>query len=376
MRKLGRLFNVVIILVWVLIFYLQFERPFIARFAQNISPTLLISSLLYAIFWLSWFSLPILLLAIIKGRFFCWKICPIGLLQDLIPSFGKTKGTKTNLYIFLVLFITSLFGLNLLAIFDPLVIFNRTVTLFFVYLTIIILLMSIYKKRFWCFKLCPLGALTDWISVIKNRKKFDINKRKTLVSIASGLVFVLLFKIKNLYSKPLNERLLRPPGALPEDEFINRCIRCGSCISVCLTGVLTPTIFESGISGIFTPRLITQIAECDEYCNKCCQACPTLAIRNLPLGVKRNFKIGTARIDRSRCIAWEYNGLCLVCKEYCSYLAIEVVNNQNGIHSPKVIPEFCRGCGHCEKNCPARPIRAIRVYNTRAGEIIPQRSIL
>lgn len=367
MRKV---FKATIILLWFLIFYLQLKSPFIARFVQNLSPTLLISSLLNAIFWLSWFSLPFLFLAIIKGRFFCWNICPVGLMQDLIPSFRKTRDTKISLYIFLALFIASLFGINLLAIFDPLVIFNMTVILFFVHITIIILLLSIYKKRLWCFKFCPLGALIDWIGLIKNRRKFDIDKRKTLISIASGLAFGFLFKIRNLYSKPLDERLLRPPGALPENEFTDRCIRCGSCISVCLTGTLTPTVFESGFTGIFTPRLIPQIAGCDEYCNKCCKACPTLAIQNLPLNIKRNIKIGTARIDQSRCIAWAYNKLCLICQEYCPYLAIEVVKNKNGIPSPKMIPELCRGCGHCEKNCPARPTRAIKVYNKGAGEII------
>ena len=34
--------------------------------------------------------------------------------------------------------------------------------------------------------------------------------------------------------------VLRPPGALPEGEFMARCIKCARCIDVCPTDVLEP----------------------------------------------------------------------------------------------------------------------------------------
>lgn len=370
-RKLVRyFFNIVVILLWTIIFYVQFERPFIARTAQNISPSLLVSSLPHNLLWLSWVSIPLLLFAIAKGRFFCWNICPVGLLQDSIPSFGKAKITKINLYIFLGLFTASLFGLNLLAVFDPLVNFNSAVIslglrliefiIFFSILGVIILL-SIYKKRFWCFKLCPLGAFLDLIKV----HNLDLEKRRTLIAIGSGITFGLLIR-----SNSIHNRLLRPPGALPEKKFTSRCIKCGSCIAVCLTKTLTPVFLESGIAGIFTPRLVPQIAECDEFCNKCGETCPTQAICNLPLNIKRNFRIGTAKIDRSICISWRNEGLCMICQEHCPYLAIKVVKTETGNPAPQEIPELCTGCGMCENKCPTKPIRAIVVYNIGAGKMI------
>lgn len=371
--------KIIALLIWALIFYLRHERPFLARITQNISPSLLLTTLPHTLFWISWASIPLLIFAAFKGRFFCWNICPLGLLQGLIPSTGRTVNFKNNIYIFLSLLVFSLFGLNLLAVFDPLVIFNMDFILFglravqfsiFLIPMILIILASIYKKWFWCFNLCPLGAFFDWINKFKAKSSFSIDKRKTLIAIGSGLLAGGLFRINKVFSNPVNQRLLRPPGALPEKDFTDRCVRCGSCISTCLTGTLTPSFLDTGLSGIFTPKLVPQIAECGEYCNKCGQSCPTQAIKNLPLNIKRNFKIGTAEVDRPKCIAWSEDKFCLICREFCPYLAISIVKNKNGIPSPLVIPGLCRGCGHCERHCPVRPIRAIKVFNKRAGEII------
>lgn len=371
-RFVKYLLNIIVILLWIIVYYLQFEYPFITRTAQNISPSLLVTTIPHTLFWLCWISAPLFLFAVLKGRFFCRHICPMGLLQDLMPSLGRAKAGKGNRYIFLGLFAAAIFGFNLLAIFDPLVNFNaalislsQRLIIFFIISGSIILL-SLYKKRLWCFKLCPLGAFFD----LAGLKKIDLDKRRTLISLGTGLIFGGLFKIKNIRSAPVHDRLLRPPGALPEDKFTDRCIRCGSCMAVCLTKTLTPVFLESGAEGIFTPKLVPQIAECDEYCNKCGASCPTQAIKNLPLAVKRNFKIGTIKINRSICISWRNEGLCMICQEHCPYLAIDAVRNESGNPCPKELPEVCRGCGICEKYCPTRPIRAILVYNDGAGRMI------
>jgi len=377
-KILSTLFKIALLLLWTIVFYLQFERPYIARFAQNVSPSLLISSITQNVFWIIWISLPLVLLAFLKGRFFCWKICPVGIIQDLIPSLGKPRFTNVNLLIFLALFSASIFSVNLLAVFDPLVSYNRiftiikfksTVLLIFVLPLIVIILLNVYRKRFWCVSLCPLGALIDWIINIKNKKKIDTDKRKTLLAFGAGLTAAAIYRTKSFFGRVVNDRLLRPPGALPEEKFVKQCIRCGSCISVCLTGTLTPSFTEGGMEGIFTPKLTPQIAECDEFCNKCNEACPTFAIKKMTLEEKRNIKIGTADIDRRKCIAWSKNSLCLICQEVCPYLAIEKQKNISGTPCPRVNPKLCRGCGHCENSCPASPIRAIKVYNVDAGQV-------
>ena len=83
--------------------------------------------------------------------------------------------------------------------------------------------------------------------------------------------------------------------------------------------------------------------------------------------VKRIAEDHLAEIDRKKCIAWEYGQYCMVCHEFCPYLAIDSVE-RNGVECPTVKPDMCRGCGACQVNCPALPDKAIVVKS------IPQRA--
>ena len=386
MVKFKRIIALPVILAWGVFFYLQFERPYLAGLGQNLSPDLLPSIILHEFFWLFWLALPILILAFFQGRFFCWYVCPLGLLQDLLPGFRPARIRTINTLLFLFFFGFGFFSLNLLAFFDPLVSVNRAVTAIntrslvaLVYLAPVglILILNTWRKRFWCFKFCPLGALFDWITRLKKglsssdqERPLDLGRRRALLALGGGLAAGLAWHLFNRWRTGVHPRLIRPPGALAEDEFVDRCIRCGSCIGVCQTGGLQPSLLEGGPEGFFTPRLVPANGECDEFCNKCGQSCPTQAIRYLPLDRKRDFTLGTARINRERCIAWSLDKHCLVCQEYCPYLAIRTEKNQNGTDCPVMIPELCRGCGLCEKNCFATPFHAIIVFNEGAGRMI------
>ncbi len=57
-------------------------------------------------------------------------------------------------------------------------------------------------------------------------------------------------------------------------------------------------------------------------CNFCGQVCPTEAIRQITMEEKRLIQLGVAHIDKTRCIAWDTEKICLVCNEQCSYQAI------------------------------------------------------
>jgi ferredoxin len=88
--------------------------------------------------------------------------------------------------------------------------------------------------------------------------------------------------------------------------------------------------------------------------------CPTSAIRDLPLEEKRNAKLGTAVIDRERCLVWAEDKLCLICDEQCPYNAI-VFKWQDGFRRPFVVTNKCNGCGFCEEKCPVQGESAIIV---------------
>jgi formate hydrogenlyase subunit 6/NADH:ubiquinone oxidoreductase subunit I len=122
---------------------------------------------------------------------------------------------------------------------------------------------------------------------------------------------------------------------------------------------------SDGFHRLFTPRIVPRIGGCEEKCYLCGYVCPTGAIRKLPLEQKRFVKIGTAVIDRHRCLAWSQNKECLVCDEICPYNAIDarVVETTKGPFTVPVVSEdYCLGCGMCEQHCPINDMPAIVVF--------------
>ena len=151
--------------------------------------------------------------------------------------------------------------------------------------------------------------------------------------------------------------LLRPPGAQGEDEFIARCLRCQECVRSCMTGCLEPAGKEFGTSKLWTPRFDPALAKCEfALCGRACaRACPVGAIQRPP---DDQVRIGTATVNRSKCIAWSQGKTCLVCLERCAYQAIE--SDSRG--RPRVMADKCVGCGACQNTCVTNPDPAVLVY--------------
>ncbi len=160
--------------------------------------------------------------------------------------------------------------------------------------------------------------------------------------------------------------LIRPPGVKDEEKLKIRCVRCGNCMKVCPTNVIQPAVLQSGPGGIWTPHLINEIGYCEYNCVSCGKVCPTGAIPELKIDEKKITKLGTARVYRRRCLAWEHGLECLVCEGHCPVpqKAIKVVESEiegRKLGKPLVDEVLCIGCGICQNKCPARPLRAINV---------------
>jgi MauM/NapG family ferredoxin protein len=313
-----------------------------------------------------------------------------------------------------------------LPVLQPVFALNILIGLLFV----AILALNALADRFWCRALCPLGALLGLLSKVSllrpvigaacnrcgqcvgvcrmdaiqdyeivsgectvcldclaacpeagiafrgllrpdRRRGFDPTRRQVLASLAAGAAGVALLRSGTQVEHP-HPQLIRPPGAQDEEEFLARCLRCSQCMKVCPTSGLQPTLFEAGLEGLWTPRLVARLGQCDYGCNACGQVCPSGAIPPLDLPGKREAIIGMAVVDRNRCLPWAYGVPCIVCEEMCptpeKAIRLEeapMLNEQGEavtVQRPYVLLDLCIGCGICEYQCPMAGEAAIRVY--------------
>jgi ferredoxin len=165
---------------------------------------------------------------------------------------------------------------------------------------------------------------------------------------------------------PSAVRPVRPPGSVPEPQFLQMCIRCGECFKACPNDVLQPLGFRQGLEGLWTPQVVADWAGCDSSCNACTQVCPTGAIRALPLEEKRAARIGLAVVDERTCLPHAGHEPCQLCVDECAaagYHAIEFLRvgtqadaegrpiEGTGQLAPVVQAEKCVGCGLCQTRC-------------------------
>jgi ferredoxin len=202
----------------------------------------------------------------------------------------------------------------------------------------------------------------------------DLSRRATIASVLGGVGTLCLLRSTpqargNLY----NDLLIRPPGARAEREFLQRCTSCGLCMKVCPTGGLQPTWMEAGLEGLWTPRLVPRIGQCEYNCNLCGQVCPPQAIQPLELPEKQKLRIGLAAFDTTRCIPYAYSRDCMVCEEHCPmpekaiYFVEVAITLRSGekkpVKQPRIDPEQCIGCGICENVCPLKDRPGVRVFS-------------
>ncbi len=454
-------------------------------------------------------AVVVLILALIFGRSFCGWVCPMGTLLDgcnhVMPTNLKGRETlypRAGRIIFWVVLVLAFFGFHMAGYVDPFAILVRglaqtfypifhgmtetfftwtytsapafvngvtepvyawmkdvvlpaerkyfqLVSLSFVIL-IVVLLLEMAQKRFFCRNICPLGAMLGMVSrrglqrvgggsdqcgkcricaslcrmgAIDEERRVDMSTCNLCVECAVkcprqviGFSFygirqaplstslsrrhffgimvagVLLPSLKgaDVLAKSDDPFLIRPPGALPEAEFLGRCVRCGECLQVCIGNALQPVLLEAGLDGIFSPKLVARTGYCEFNCTLCGQVCPTGAISVLTLAQKHHFKIGNAWFDRDRCLPYAKGIPCIVCEEHCPtaekairFRMAEVYTSDGApamVKQPYVVDDLCIGCGICETKCPLPGRSAIIVTNANEdrnpGKKLPSATVL
>jgi MauM/NapG family ferredoxin protein len=235
-----------------------------------------------------------------------------------------------------------------------------------------------------CVSVCPEDAITyrAFAPTAAPNGGVDLPRRQIVGAALVGAALLPLMRASSAEAAP---EAIRPPGALPEAEFLGRCVRCGACVNACPTSALQPSLTTAGLEGLYTPVLVARHGWCEPSCTRCGQVCPTGAIAPLTpetkgwtrgAGSGTRVKIGTAFFDWGRCLPWAMATPCVVCEEVCptspKAIWLEPVDALRAdgtvvrVQRPRLDPDRCIGCGLCEAKCPVASPAAIRV--TRAGE--------
>jgi len=249
-----------------------------------------------------------------------------------------------------------------------------------------------------CVEACPDGVLGlgSRRSAAGEQLEPDLSRRSTAIALAAGVAAVPCLRLEGALGKRGSARLIRPPGSVAERDFLARCVACGQCMRACPTNVIQPAGLLGGFETLWTPGLDMRIGTsgCQPSCTACGEVCPTGAIRPLSADEKLGrgshaeagpVRIGTAFVDRGRCLPWAMGRPCIVCQEVCPTspksvqleAAVEVRPDGSlvQLERPLVDPATCNGCGICEHACPVAGDAAIRVSN--AGEIRhPERALV
>ena len=341
-----------------------------------------------------------LLFAILRGRWFCRNVCPVGWLNDRVGRWNRRGADRLRRFpnvgpwLLWIGLGGALAGYPFFLWLDPLSLLNGFLnfwripfsahSLVFGLGLLGILALSLICPGSWCFRLCPLGAAQEGLGRLGRRlRRFHERDkppteaacaqaegftRRVFLALGGGIIAGGLIRIAGRWFGGESGRVIRPPGAVPEDQFKAMCARCGNCMRACPQRIIHAAGTEAGWDGMFTPVLRIRPGYCAEFCHQCNQVCPTLAIRRLVLDQKRKTAIALARVEPSACIAWAGGQYCMVCDEHCPYKAIGSEEHA-GVPCPVVREDRCRGCGMCETVCPGNG-PAIRVEG-----IQPQRHL-
>jgi len=139
---------------------------------------------------------------------------------------------------------------------------------------------------------------------------------------------------------------LRPPWALPEEKFTERCTRCDRCIDACVPGVLGrgPGGFpEARFSGGFCT-----------FCGDCARVCTEGAIDASDLSSPAAWSLRAQILDH--CLAC-HGVVCRACGDACEPGAIRFRPMPGGHAIPLVNHAACTGCGGCASVCPVWAVR-------------------
>ena len=142
---------------------------------------------------------------------------------------------------------------------------------------------------------------------------------------------------------------------------------------ICPTNVIRPALLEAGVEGMWTPVLdfTSGTSGCQSNCVACGHLCPTAAIRPLSLEERMGLgefkdkgpvRIGTAFVDKSRCLPWAMDRPCIVCQENCPV-------SPKAIFTREAFVAVQGAQGPFRRLCPGPPDHLVRSRSHGTGPV-------
>lgn len=174
-----------------------------------------------------------------------------------------------------------------------------------------------------------------------------MGRRFFLKSLGAGIALLPLVSgsaSARMFASPVATNRLRPPGAVPEEIFPAKCIRCGRCVEVCPYRSIIMLDIRSGVHA-GTPLVEAEKIPC-YLCMKCVDVCPTGSLQKIE---QKATRMGLAVINKFHCTAWAGTIMCRTCYDKCPYAEKAIRLDQL---RPVVDEKECTGCGLCTHACP------------------------
>ncbi len=154
----------------------------------------------------------------------------------------------------------------------------------------------------------------------------------------------------HLLTEELSERaILRPPGALPEAEFLETCHRCGNCVKNCPANAILP--LQSTQSDIANTPYIDPDEQPCVICDSlaCMYVCPSGALQTV---YAEDIRMGLAVFSADTCLRTKEVD-CTYCVDTCPIGDDAIRLTPDGFI--EVLDPGCTGCGVCQYACPTSP---------------------
>ncbi len=161
-------------------------------------------------------------------------------------------------------------------------------------------------------------------------------------------------------------RYIRPPGAVDDERFAARCVRCHKCGENCSNDCIRFVGAEGSQADRGTPYIVPREKGC-VLCMKCNTGCPSGALEPVDPDHERIWEVvdmGRAALDRNICNSYQ-GYVCGVCIRACPLEGLAL--SADLWEKPLLDTDYCVGCGLCEQACFHMP-QAIRV-KAPSGEV-------